>query len=125
MLKALYSLPMIKAFAVRDEDDLRRIDPYIGLADRFLFDAKPPKGSELPGGNGVSFDWRILRSLDDSIDYMLSGGLNKDNIGEALVMTGARAIDISSGVESVPGVKDLALMDAFFDAVEAAVSKGE
>lgn len=125
MLKALYSLPMIKAFAVRDEDDLRRIDPYIGLADRFLFDAKPPKGSELPGGNGVSFDWNILRSLDGSIDYMLSGGLNKDNIGEALAMTGARAIDISSGVESAPGVKDLALMDAFFDAVEAAVSKGE
>lgn len=125
MLKALYGLPMIKAFAVRDEDDLRRIDPYIGLADRFLFDAKPPKGSELPGGNGVSFDWRILRSLDDGIDYMLSGGLNRQNVGEALALTGARAIDISSGVESAPGVKDLALMDAFFDAVEAAVSKGE
>lgn len=119
-LKALYGLPLIKALSVRDADDLERIDPYIGIADRFLFDAKPPKGSELPGGNGVSFDWRILRSLDGSIDYMLSGGLNKDNVGSALALTRARAIDVSSGVESAPGIKDLGMIDAFFDAVEKA-----
>lgn len=121
-LKALYGLPIIKALSIRDAEDLERIDPYIGIADRFLFDAKPPKGSELPGGNGVSFDWRILRSLDDSVDYMLSGGLNKDNVGAALALTGTRAIDVSSGVESAPGVKDVGLIDAFFDAVEEQTS---
>lgn len=120
MLKALYGLPVIKAFSIRDAEDLERIDPYIGLADRFLFDAKPPKGSELPGGNGVSFDWRLLQSLDGSIDYMLSGGLNKDNVAQALALTGARAIDVSSGVESAPGVKDIGMIDAFFDAVASA-----
>lgn len=120
MLKALYGLPVIKAFSIRDVEDLERIDPYIGLADRFLFDAKPPKGSELPGGNGVSFDWRLLQSLDGSIDYMLSGGLNKDNVAQALALTGARAIDVSSGVESAPGVKDTGMIDAFFDAVASA-----
>lgn len=117
MLKAMYGLPLIKAFSIRDAQDLARIDPYIGVADRFLFDAKPPKGSELPGGNGVSFDWRLLQSLDGSVDYMLSGGLNKDNVASALALTGARAIDVSSGVESAPGIKDVGLIDAFFDAV--------
>lgn len=119
-IKALYALPVMKAFAIREAQDFDRIDPYIGIADRFLFDAKAPAGSELPGGNGVSFDWTLLRSLDADIDYMLSGGLNKDNIAEALRETGARGIDISSGVESAPGIKDLSLIDAFFDAVSDA-----
>ena len=119
-IKAVTGLPIIKAFSIRDADDLKRIEPYIGIADRFLFDAKPPAGSDLPGGNGVTFDWSLLRSLDESVDYMLSGGLNKDNIAEALSETGARAIDISSGVESAPGVKDLQLMDEFFAAVTEA-----
>ena len=119
-VKALYALPVMKAFAIREAQDFDRIDPYIGIADRFLFDAKAPAGSELPGGNGVSFDWTLLRSLDADIDYMLSGGLNKDNIAEALKETGARGIDISSGVESAPGIKDLSLIDAFFDAVSDA-----
>lgn len=118
--KAMYGLPIMKAFAIRDAQDFDRIDPYIGIADRFLFDAKAPAGSELPGGNGMSFDWTLLRSLDASINYMLSGGLNKDNIAEALRETGARGIDISSGVESAPGIKDLSLIDAFFDAVRDA-----
>ena len=119
-VKAVYGLPVIKALAVRDADDLRRIEPYIGIADRFLFDAKPPKGSDLPGGNGVSFDWTLLDTLDESVDYMLSGGLNAHNIGDALVLTGAKAIDTSSGVESAPGVKDLGRMEEFFDAVARA-----
>lgn len=116
-VKAVTGLPIMKAFSIRDADDLKLIEPYIGIADRFLFDAKPPAGSDLPGGNGVTFDWSLLRSLDESVDYMLSGGLNKDNIAGALSETGARAIDISSGVESAPGVKDLQLMDEFFAAV--------
>jgi phosphoribosylanthranilate isomerase len=112
-VKAIYGLPVMKALSIREISDLVRID-------RFLFDAKPPAGSELPGGNGVSFDWRLLESLDGSVDYMLSGGLNAMNIGDALALTGARAVDISSGVERAPGVKDLKLMDAFFDAVRRA-----
>ncbi|MFB9912134.1 phosphoribosylanthranilate isomerase [Rhizobium paknamense] len=119
-LKALYGLPLMKAFSIRDPDDLKRIDPYIGLADRFLFDAKPPAGSDLPGGNGVSFDWRLLQNLDASVDYMLSGGLNKANVAQALAETGARGLDVSSGVESAPGVKDLRLMEEFFAAVRQA-----
>lgn len=119
-LKTLYGLPIIKAFSVREASDLERIEPYIGIADRFLFDAKPPKGSDLPGGNGVSFDWTILQSLDADVNYMLSGGLNAENVGEALALTRARAIDVSSGVESAPGIKDVGLIDAFFDAVEKA-----
>lgn len=119
-VKTLFGLPVIKAFSIRDAADLGRVDAYVGIADRFLFDAKAPVGSDLPGGNGVAFDWRVLRSLDGAIDYMLSGGLNKDNVSEALAETGAKAIDISSGVESAPGVKNLDMIDAFFDAVEAA-----
>jgi phosphoribosylanthranilate isomerase len=119
-VKAMTGLPIMKAFSIREPDDLRRIEPYIGIADRFLFDAKPPIGSDLPGGNGVTFDWSLLRSLDESVNYMLSGGLNKDNIADALSETGARGIDISSGVESAPGIKDLQMMDDFFAAVAEA-----
>ncbi|MCS4244763.1 phosphoribosylanthranilate isomerase [Rhizobium sp. BIGb0125] len=122
-VKAIYGLPVMKALSIREADDLIRVEPYIGIADRFLFDAKPPKGSDLPGGNGVSFDWSLLAGLDADIDYMLSGGLNKDNVAEALSRTGARGIDLSSGVESAPGVKDLGLIDALFDAIETAGNK--
>lgn len=119
-IKAVYGLAIMKVFSVRSADDLKRVEAYIGIADRFLFDAKPPQGSELPGGNGVSFDWSLLGQLDDSVDYMLSGGLNKDNIAEALTITKAPGIDASSGVESAPGVKSVAMIDDFFDAVEKA-----
>ncbi len=119
-VKARYGLPVMKAFAIREAADLDAIAPYIGIADRFLFDAKAPAGSELPGGNGVSFDWRLLAGLEGQIDYMLSGGLNAANIGEALRLTNPPGIDISSGVESAPGVKDVALIDGFFRAVRAA-----
>jgi phosphoribosylanthranilate isomerase len=121
-VKARYGLPVMKAISLRERSDLDRIKPYIGVADRLLFDAKPPKGSELPGGNGVPFDWQVLSELDASIDYMLSGGLNANNIGEALAATLPSGIDISSGVESVPGVKDVSLIGEFFRAVRAAKS---
>jgi phosphoribosylanthranilate isomerase len=119
-VKALYGLPVMKAFSIQEAADLRRVDPYIGVADRFLFDAKAPAGSELPGGNGVSFDWQIMGALDADVDYMLSGGLNKDNVGLALTSTRARGVDVSSGVESAPGVKDTGMIDAFFDAIAEA-----
>lgn len=119
-VKARYGLPVMKALSVSQAADLDRIAPYLSIADRFLFDAKPPKGSELPGGNGVSFDWRLLQTLDLKLDYLLSGGLSAQNIGEALALADPPGIDISSGVESAPGVKDVALIDAFFRAVRAA-----
>ncbi|CAN7155095.1 phosphoribosylanthranilate isomerase [Mesorhizobium caraganae] len=119
-LKARYGLPVMKVFSVSEAADLERLKPFIGIADRFMFDAKPPKGSQLPGGNGVAFDWRILAGLDAGLDYMLSGGLNAANIGDALRSANPPAIDISSGVESAPGVKDPALIEQFFRAVRAA-----
>lgn len=119
-VKARYDLPVMKAFSVRDAADLDAVAPYRGIADRFLFDAKPPKGSDLPGGNGVSFDWLLLAALDPGLDYMLSGGLNAGNIADALRLANPPGIDISSGVESAPGVKNPALIAEFVQAVETA-----
>ena len=119
-VKKRYGLPVIKAFAVREASDLDAITPYKGIADRFLFDAKPPKGADLPGGNGVSFDWTLLDALDADVDYMLSGGLNAGNIAEALQKTRAPGIDVSSGVERAPGEKDVRLIEEFFQAVATA-----
>ncbi|MER8508400.1 phosphoribosylanthranilate isomerase [Mesorhizobium sp. M0199] len=119
-VKARYGLPVMKALPVSEAADLERVKPFVGIADRFLFDAKPPKGSELPGGNGLAFDWRILAGLDAGVDYMLSGGLNAGNIGDALGLANPPGIDLSSGVESAPGVKEPALIEQFFRAVGAA-----
>lgn len=122
-VKARYGLPVMKALAVREAADLEGIAPYRGVAERFLFDAKPPAGSELPGGNGIPFDWPLLASLDPEIDYMLSGGLNASNIAGALGAARPRGIDISSGVESAPGVKEPALIAAFFRAARTAIGE--
>ncbi|MET0576139.1 MAG: phosphoribosylanthranilate isomerase [Mesorhizobium sp.] len=119
-VKARYGLPVMKALSIREAADLDAIQLFRGVADRFLFDAKPPVGSELPGGNGIQFDWRILAGLDRNVDYLLAGGLNAENIGEALSLTNPPGVDISSGVESAPGVKDVALIESFFDAVRSA-----
>lgn len=121
-VKARYGLPVMKAFSVREAADLDAIGLYRGIADRLLFDAKAPKGSELPGGNGVSFDWRLLAALDPTLDYMLSGGLNAGNVREALAITHAPGLDVSSGVESAPGIKDTGLIREFFAAVNDARS---
>ena len=118
-VKARYALPVMKAFSVSAVADLEKIGPYLGIADRFLFDAKPPKGSELPGGNGVSFDWEILNALPAQTDYLLSGGLNAENVGDAIRLANPPGLDISSGVESAPGVKDTALIETFFRAARA------
>lgn len=119
-VKSKYGLEIMKAFPISSAEDLSQIADYENVADRFLFDAKPPKGADLPGGNGVSFDWALLNALDPSVDYMLSGGLNPDNVGEAIKVASPPGLDISSGVESAPGVKDLGLIADFFDAVKAA-----
>lgn len=117
-----YGLPIMKAFAIREAHDFEKTRDYLGIADRFLFDAKPPAGADLPGGNGVAFDWSLLTTLDADVDYMLSGGLNETNIQEALKISGASAIDISSGVETTPGHKSVSLINQFFDAVDDARS---
>jgi phosphoribosylanthranilate isomerase len=119
-VKSRYRLPAMKALSIRETADFQELARYRGVADRFLFDAKPPAGSDLPGGNGLTFDWRLLEPLDPSLDYMLSGGINAGNIGEALAYAHPSGIDISSGVESAPGVKEPALIDAFFRAVRSA-----
>jgi phosphoribosylanthranilate isomerase len=119
-LKVRHGLPVMKALSVRTAADLDAITVYRSVADQFLFDAKPPKGSELPGGNGVAFDWRIMAGLDGDVNYMLSGGLNAGNIGEALHFANPPGIDVSSGVESAPGVKDPALIAEFFRAIRTA-----
>ncbi|MEL6201037.1 MAG: phosphoribosylanthranilate isomerase [Pseudomonadota bacterium] len=108
-----------KAFSVSHLDDLAKLDAYRGITDRFLLDAKPPKGSDLPGGNAVSFDWSILTKMPTGMDYLLSGGVDADNVTQAIA-AGAPALDLSSGVESGPGVKDIGKIKAFFKAVAAA-----
>ncbi len=120
-IKLRYDLPAIKAFAIRQKSDFEKAEPYLDIADRLLFDAKPPKGSDLPGGNGVSFDWTLFARWQESyglrIPAMLSGGLDGDNITQALLSSNARAIDISSGVETAPGIKDPKLITAFLTQV--------
>lgn len=117
---ALSGLSIMKAIPVSVPEDLAEIARFRPVADRILLDARRPKGSALPGGNGVSFDWTLLQNLDPGLDYMLSGGLNAANIADALCLANPPGLDISSGVESAPGVKDVALIDAFFRAVRAA-----
>lgn len=119
-VRARYGLPVMKAISVRDAADLSAVATYRGVADRLLLDAKPPKGAELPGGNGVAFDWRLLAALDPGVDYLLSGGLNAANVAEALAVAAPPGIDVSSGIESAPGVKDVGMIQEFFRAVSAA-----
>ena len=111
---------IIKAIAVETAADAARSQDFAGVADMILFDAKPPKDAILPGGNGVAFDWRALDSVRGKLDFMLSGGLTPDNVTEAIRATGARAVDVSSGVESAPGVKDAELIRRFLHAVKTA-----
>ena len=115
--KARYGLPVMKAIGISGPADLASIALYDGVADRILFDAKPPKGADLPGGNGLTFDWAVLRGIRLKAPFMLSGGLEAANVAEAASQTHAPAVDVSSGVESQPGVKDPARITAFVGAL--------
>lgn len=117
-VKERYRLPVMKALSVSEAADIAAAEAYRGVADKMLFDARPPKGAELPGGNGVPFDWCILDGYRG--DYFLSGGLTPENVGEAIRLLDPPGLDVSSGVESAPGKKDVALIAAFFAAVRAA-----
>jgi phosphoribosylanthranilate isomerase len=114
-VKAKYGLPVMKALAISEASDLAKLTPFIGIADRFLLDAKPPKDAILPGGNAVSFDWNLVRNLI-GVDYLLAGGLDDGNVGAAISIANPPGLDISSGVESAPGVKDVAKIAAFMKA---------
>jgi len=118
-VKRRYGLPVMKAVGVAVETDLTQIDFYGKVADQLLIDAKPPPGSERPGGNALAFDWKLLTGRRWPLPWMLAGGLNPDNVAEAIAQTGARQVDVSSGVESSPGVKDADLMRAFIDNARA------
>ncbi|MDX1744074.1 MAG: phosphoribosylanthranilate isomerase [Ruegeria sp.] len=118
-LRERFGLPVMKAVGVADAEDLAAIDLYSEVADQLLIDAKPPRQSELPGGNGLAFDWRLLAGRKYwRRPWMLAGGLTPDNVAEAMRMTGARQVDVSSGVESAPGVKDAAKIRAFIEATQ-------
>jgi phosphoribosylanthranilate isomerase len=115
--RARFRRPIIKAFPVAEARDFEAVAPYLGAADYLLFDAKPPlRPNALPGGNAVSFDWRLLSGRSWPVPWLLSGGLTPQNVVEAVQVSGARAVDVSSGVEDRPGHKDPALIRAFLAA---------
>ncbi|MEM6354909.1 MAG: phosphoribosylanthranilate isomerase [Pseudomonadota bacterium] len=116
-VRARYGLPVMKAIGVRETSDLDAIDAYAPVADQFLIDAKPPKGAALPGGNGLPFDWSLLAGRRLPRPWLLAGGLTPENAAEAARRTGAWQLDVSSGVESAPGVKDPERMRAFLAAL--------
>ncbi len=116
-VRTRWGLPVMKAVGVAGPQDLERARAFEGVADQLLLDAKAPKGASLPGGNGVSFDWGLLGEFRSSVPWMLAGGLTPFNVGEAVRVSGARQVDVSSGVESAPGVKDAGLVRAFAGAV--------
>ncbi len=116
-VRVRYGLPVIKAIGIAEAADLEQIDIYSEVADQLLIDAKAPKGAVLPGGNGLAFDWELLRSRKYwTKPWLLAGGLTPDNAAMAIAKTGAKQLDVSSGVESATGVKDAGLIRAFIDA---------
>ena len=117
-VKASYGLTVMKAVGVADADDLVALETYAHVADQILIDAKPPKGADLPGGNGLAFDWRLIAGRRWPIPWMLAGGWTPGNVAEAVRLTGARQVDVSSGVESAPGQKDTDLIRAFVTAAQ-------
>lgn len=112
-LRRRTGLPVMKAIGISEAADVEKIDRFSGVADQILVDAKPPAGGDLPGGNGLSFDWRLVANRRWAVPWMLAGGLTPENVAEAIALTGARQVDVSSGVERAPGVKDEALIRAF------------
>ena len=112
-VKARYGLPVMKALGIASRADVARAQLYSGVADQLLLDAKPPEGEALPGGNGLSFDWRLLEGESWSVPWMLAGGLTPDNVAEAVRRSAARQVDVSSGIETAPGQKSAELMAKF------------
>ncbi|WP_339035999.1 phosphoribosylanthranilate isomerase [Bradyrhizobium symbiodeficiens] len=118
-IKQRFGRPVMKAVPVEVAADLAVLPGYTAVADRILFDARAPKDATRPGGLGTPFDWRLLGNLELKLPYMVSGGLHAQNVAEALRVTGAGGVDVSSGVESAPGVKDPEMIKAFIRAARA------
>ncbi len=117
-IRARTGLPVMKAVGIADADDLEKLALYEAVADQILVDAKPPKDADLPGGNGLSFDWRLISARRWAKPWMLAGGLAPDNVAQAVALTGAPQVDVSSGVESAPGVKDARRIAGFVSAAQ-------
>ena len=112
-IRARYGLPVMKAVGVADEGDLAALLEYSLVADQILVDAKPPKNAVMPGGNGLTFDWRLVAQRRWLRPWMLAGGLTAENVAEAVRLTNARQVDVASGVETAPGIKDAGKIAAF------------
>lgn len=119
-VRTRFGLPVMKVLGIATKDDVAKVDRYSAVADQLLLDAKAPKDAVLPGGNGLTFDWTLLADRKYwTKPWMLAGGLTPDNVAEAILRTGARQVDVASGVESAPGVKDAGLIKAFCDSALA------
>jgi phosphoribosylanthranilate isomerase len=113
---------MMKAIPIANAEDLKAVAPYVPVSDRILFDARPPKDATRPGGHGRAFDWTLLARIDRAKPMMLSGGLNPDNVADAIRIVRPDAVDVSSGVENSPGVKDAEKIKAFVINARAAAA---
>jgi phosphoribosylanthranilate isomerase len=118
-IKQRFGRPVMKVLPIGTAADLGLLPGYAVVADRILFDARAPKDATRPGGLGAPFEWRLLENLELAVPYMVSGGLHAGNVAEAVRLTGAGGVDVSSGVESAPGVKDPELIKAFIRAARA------
>ncbi len=118
-IKKMLGVRIIKAIGISNDDDIALADPFLPHVDRILFDAKPPENAALPGGNAVSFPWHILGGKNLPYKWMLAGGLTADNVAEAVVASGAAALDVSSGVETTPGKKSSAAIQSFLQTAKA------
>ena len=119
-VKRRFGLPVMKALPIERREDLAAIAQYADVSDHILFDARAPREATRPGGLGKAFDWHLLENLDPSLSFMLSGGLDADNVAEALQITRAPGVDVSSGVERAPGEKDPDKIRAFVHAARSA-----
>lgn len=117
-IKEKFGLPVMKVVGIADKADVAKLDDYMSVADQIMVDAKPPRSGGLPGGNGLTFDWRLIAGRRWPVPWMLAGGLTPDNVAEAVALTGVKQVDVASGVESAPGVKDPELVTAFVNAAQ-------
>ena len=122
-VRGRFGLPVMKALPIAERDDLAAVRRYDKVVDRLIFDARAPPAATRPGGLGTRFDWQILERFESGVPFMLSGGLDADNVAEALRITGAPGVDVSSGVERAPGEKDLAKIRAFIGAAREAAGR--
>lgn len=116
-IKLKYQIPVIKAIGISEAKDLKLVSIFSEVSDQLLIDAKPPKSSILPGGNGLSFDWNLIKNIKFDCPWLLAGGLNSKNAANAIDLTGATQLDLSSGVERSPGVKDENKIASFMSSI--------